>query len=974
MTRLRSSRASRLQPFLLAVAFLSAFIALSSAHAGCPEETVSLCKVADDPALCQQAICSRATDAASYAVRGRSLVEGASRTNDLLTSLAVEAAEAEVRGLRGQVVALEADSDSGKLERAVARDCIDQLDMASNYLVKAYESLRSNDEPEGQAHWVSAALALTSQCTSALSDASPPVTPSVKLASSAVTASIASVDGVNGAQLTAVAGAASGTSAITTVSKSLNTGLGRECKDYISNALSVVASLRGVEDDDDEEGEEPPELAAGSAGRKTLEREEGSTEMIPEMESISEDMAAVLAEFGGSAEEVESVRRGGRKLIGGRITQRAERVLRGVGVSRATAGASSGDVNGRPDWVDPNEEHHMRELQHFMRHHYRILREAFPTNFSQHWEANRGRTLVVPMPPALNAVISQLDVTPAPKPLATTAATTAAPAAPKPVPKAAPTTVPKVAPKTLPKAAPKTVPKTAPKTLPKTAPKTAPKTVPKVAPKTVPKTSPKTLPNAPKTLPNAPKTLPNAPKTLPNAPKTLPNAPKTLPNAPKTLPNAPKTLPNAPKTLPNASNTLPNAPKTLPNASNTLPNAPKTLPKAPATVPKVVPKTAPKTTTTASPKVASKAAPKTAPKTAPKAAPKASPVIKAPVSGPGVGVAEVPPPASNTPQMNVFAASATLKLPYLQPDYVVSKDGQNGHYSTVQQVMEELRMAQLEDRRKVVYIMKGTYREKVTLRKDRVVFLGEGPKLTKIAFDASPAKGFTVFDSASVGINANEFTAMGITFLNTAGAKAGQAIALRCEGDKSAYYDCLFLGNQDTLAPNVGRQYFKNVGVLGSIDFVFGVASAVFEDCTFVMRRPLPGYQGCVSAQGRDKKKDPSAFVYLRGRVIGEGAGTYGYLGRPWWAYSRSIFVSVYLGPVISPGGWLEWDYGGGKKTVWGGKPYFAEYGSYGPGSRGPRVKWANPGKIPYRQTWRYYPSRLLDLNSWVNGTLIPYP
>ncbi|CAI5960848.1 unnamed protein product [Closterium sp. NIES-64] len=931
MTRLKSSRAS-VQPLFLVLALVSAFCAPLLAHAECPEEAVSLCKVADDPALCQHAICSRASDA----VRGRSLSEGSSRTSDLLTSLAVEAAEAEVRGLRGQVAALEADTDSGKPERLVARDCIDQLDMASNYLVKAYESLRSNDEPEGQAHWVSAALALTSQCTAALTAASAPVTPSVKLAISGVTASSAAFNGEDGAGLTAATGAATGASAMATVSRSMSTGLGKECKDYIANALSVVASLRGVEDDDDDDGEEPPELAAESAGRKALEREQGSTDRIPEMETISEDMAAVIAEFGGSAEEVENVRRGGRKLIGGKINRRAERLLRGMGVSSATAGTSASDTKGRPDWVDDNEERQLRELQHFMRHHYRILRELFPSNFSQHWEANRGRTLVVPTPPALNAaIISQLEVTPSSAPLANTAAVTV----PGPVPKATPKAVPKVAPSTV----PKTAPKTAPKTVPKTAPKITPN-VPATAPKTIPATTPKTVPaTAPKTVPaTVPKTVPaTAPKTVPaTVPKTVPaTAPKTVPaTAPKTLSKT------APKAAPKV------APKTLPKAS------PATLPRtAPKTVPKVPLKTAPKTPTTASPKVA--------PKTAPKTLPKAAPGIKAPVAGPGVAVESVP---SAHPQMNVFTASATLKLPSLRPDYVVSKDGQSGHYDTVQKVMDELKMTMLENRRKVIFITKGVYKEKVTLRKDRIIFLGEGPRLTKIAFDDSPAKGSTVFDSASVGINANEFTAMGITFLNTAGPRAGQAIALRCEGDKSAFYDCLFLGNQDTLAPNVGRQFFKNVGVLGSIDFVFGVASAVFEDCTFVMRRPLPGYQGCVSAQGRDKKKDPSAFVFLRGRVIGESAGTYGFLGRPWWAFSRSIFVSVYLGPVIGPGGWLEWDYGGGKKTTWGGKPYLAEYGSYGPGSKGARVAWAKPGKIPYRQTWRYYPSRLLDLNSWV--------
>ncbi|CAI5465056.1 unnamed protein product [Closterium sp. Yama58-4] len=318
-------------------------------------------------------------------------------------------------------------------------------------------------------------------------------------------------------------------------------------------------------------------------------------------------------------------------------------------------------------------------------------------------------------------------------------------------------------------------------------------------------------------------------------------------------------------------------------------------------------------------------------------------------------------------------AAVGAKLPRLKPDFIVSKTGKPGHCRTVQEAATKLIAAyKAPPARFVVYIMKGTYAEKVLLNKNDVIFLGDGARDTIITYGASVGKGYTAFDSASVGVNADGFTAMGITVVNNAGSAGGQAIALRTEGDKSAFYDCVFLGHQDTLAPDVGRQYFRNCTVRGTIDFVFGVAAAVFEDCTFIVRRSPPGYSSTVAAQGRVTLKDPSAFVFLRGKVVGESAGQYAYLARPWWPYSRTIFLQTYLSQVVVPAGWLEWS-DATTKTIWGGRPYFAEYDTTGPGAKGRRVAWARPGKVTANQAQGFMPSKLLQLGTWVRDTKIPY-
>lgn len=113
------------------------------------------------------------------------------------------------------------------------------------------------------------------------------------------------------------------------------------------------------------------------------------------------------------------------------------------------------------------------------------------------------------------------------------------------------------------------------------------------------------------------------------------------------------------------------------------------------------------------------------------------------------------------------------------------------------------------------------------------------------------------------------FTASNLTFENSAGpgTKVGQALALYVDGDRIAFHDCRFLGNQDTLftaplppkeiepngfvgpkqfAPRInGRHFYQRCYIEGDIDFIFGGATAYFEDCEFFSKytgQPISSY------------------------------------------------------------------------------------------------------------------------------------
>ena len=70
-------------------------------------------------------------------------------------------------------------------------------------------------------------------------------------------------------------------------------------------------------------------------------------------------------------------------------------------------------------------------------------------------------------------------------------------------------------------------------------------------------------------------------------------------------------------------------------------------------------------------------------------------------------------------------------------------------------------------------------------------------------------------------IRANDFYAGNITFQNTAGRHAGQAVALYVSGDRAVFKQIRVLGYQDTLyATGTGRQYYENCYIEGTVDFI----------------------------------------------------------------------------------------------------------------------------------------------------------
>lgn len=188
------------------------------------------------------------------------------------------------------------------------------------------------------------------------------------------------------------------------------------------------------------------------------------------------------------------------------------------------------------------------------------------------------------------------------------------------------------------------------------------------------------------------------------------------------------------------------------------------------------------------------------------------------------------------------------------------------------------------------------------------------------------------FFSPIVEIDGAAFEAVNISFENTFGT-GSQAVALSIHSDRAVFRNCRFLGWQDTLYAASGRQYYRDCLIEGHVDFIFGNAAAVFDQCEIRSRG-----SGYIAAQSRVRPDAPTGFVFRHCRLTGPPEARV-FLGRPWRSFARVIFLDCWMGGHIRSEGWDNWNNAANEKSAW-----FAELGSSGPGANpAGRVSWARP-------------------------------
>jgi len=247
--------------------------------------------------------------------------------------------------------------------------------------------------------------------------------------------------------------------------------------------------------------------------------------------------------------------------------------------------------------------------------------------------------------------------------------------------------------------------------------------------------------------------------------------------------------------------------------------------------------------------------------------------------------------------------------------------------------------------RVIIEIAPGTYYERVivTQNHDNITLLGMGtkPEDTVITNSLNAKTAGGTFFTETVEINGTGFEADNITFENTAG-NTGQAVAVANRGDRSVFKKCRFLGHQDTLFADYGRQYYVDSYLEGGVDYIFGNATAVFDRDTLNSNGP-----GFITAQSRTSADQTTGYVILNSKVTSSidheappmnpmmpGAKSSASakmsigLGRPWRPYARTVFIHTELPADVNPAGWNNWSKTSNESTA-----YYAESQDTGPGA-----------------------------------------
>ncbi|XP_074588931.1 putative pectinesterase/pectinesterase inhibitor 13 [Curcuma longa] len=310
----------------------------------------------------------------------------------------------------------------------------------------------------------------------------------------------------------------------------------------------------------------------------------------------------------------------------------------------------------------------------------------------------------------------------------------------------------------------------------------------------------------------------------------------------------------------------------------------------------------------------------------------------------------------------------------LTPNVTVAKDG-TGNFTTINEALAD--MPEKYEGRYVIYVKEGEYEEQVNVTKKMVdvTMYGDGAKTTIITGSKNFVDGTRTFLTATFYAGGNRFMAVGLTFRNTAGAAKHQAVALRVVSDQSVFLNCRMEGYQDTLYAHAHRQFYRGCVIAGTIDFIFGDASAVFQNCLLVVRRPLANQQNIVTAQGRADRRQVTGFVIQRCRILADRRladasqpAIRSYLGRPWKEFSKTIIMESQIDGFIHKEGYLPWNGSFALSTL-----YYAEFRNTGPGADvAGRVKWPGLHVINRSRALKFTVENFIEGSTWIPASGAP--
>ncbi|KAA0053577.1 pectinesterase 3 [Cucumis melo var. makuwa] len=302
----------------------------------------------------------------------------------------------------------------------------------------------------------------------------------------------------------------------------------------------------------------------------------------------------------------------------------------------------------------------------------------------------------------------------------------------------------------------------------------------------------------------------------------------------------------------------------------------------------------------------------------------------------------------------------------------VSKDGK-GDYTTIKDAVAAVPKKSKE--RFIIHVKEGIYEENVILDKSKwnVMMYGDGRTKTIVSGHLNFIDGTPTFSTATFAVAGKGFIGKDMGFINTAGPAKHQAVAFRSGSDLSVMSGCSFDGYQDTLYAHSNRQFYRDCDITGTIDFIFGNAAVVFQNCNIRPRQPLPNQFNTITAQGKKDINQNSGISIQKCTfsAYNNSLSAPTYLGRPWKEFSTTVIMQSEIGGFLNPVGWKEWVSGQDPPS----SIFYGEYQNSGPGSNvDKRVRWAGyKPSLTDSEAGKFTVGTFLNGEDWLPATNVNF-
>lgn len=238
----------------------------------------------------------------------------------------------------------------------------------------------------------------------------------------------------------------------------------------------------------------------------------------------------------------------------------------------------------------------------------------------------------------------------------------------------------------------------------------------------------------------------------------------------------------------------------------------------------------------------------------------------------------------------------------------------------------------------VVHLAEGIYRQKTVIRTPGLTIIGAGADKTRIVHDDYARKRdslgaeYNTFRTYTLAVCADRITMRNLSIINDAlhPEIKGQEVALSVLGADFRMEDCILTSTQDTLFAGplpsdlIGRyegflvddlrragsmtQTYVNCRIEGTVDFIFGCGTAVFDSCEIRSLRDARNI-GYVAAPAHDLNQTEGFHFRKCTFTCEEGVAPGSiYLARPWRDYGMARFENCRYGVHIAPSGFDKWN------------------------------------------------------------------